>query len=258
LALILMPATMAVETRESAKALANPIRKVVTMLQSMQAKVEEEGEKELALYEKYMCYCKTAGGELSKAIADAGSNIGELGNKIKAAEEQKVVLAEELKTAQSDRTAAKKAMAEATAVREKEAAAFASEKGKSDKDIAAAGKATAAIEKGMAGSFLQTDSARLLKNILLAKHELLMEDDREDLLSFLSGSADYAPQSGQILGILKQMYDEMVQAAKDAENSEAEAIKTFEELMAAKKKKSRLCQRTLKENCRGVETWEWR
>jgi len=236
LALILMPATMAVETRESAKALANPIRKVVTMLQSMQAKVEEEGEKELALYEKYMCYCKTAGGDLSKAIADAGSNIGELGNKIKAAEEQKVVLAEELKTAQSDRTAAKKAMAEATAVREKEAAAFASEKGKSDKDIAAAGKATAAIEKGMAGSFLQTDSARLLKNILLAKHELLMEDDREDLLSFLSGSADYAPQSGQILGILKQMYDEMVQAAKDAENSEEEAIKTFEELMAAKKK----------------------
>jgi len=236
LILILMPATLAVETRERAKALANPIRKVVTMLQSMQAKVEEEGEKELALYEKYMCYCKTAGGDLSKAIADAGSSIGELGNKIKAAEEQKVVLGEELKTAQSDRTAAKTAMAEATAVREKEAAAFASEKGKSDKDIAAAGKAIAAIEKGMAGSFLQTANAQLLKNILLTKHDLLMEDDREDVLSFLSGSADYAPQSGQILGILKQMYDEMVQAAKDAGNSEEATIKTFEELMAAKKK----------------------
>jgi len=185
---------------------------------------------------KYMCYCKTAGGDLSKAIADAGSSIGELGNKIKAAEEQKVVLGEELKTAQSDRTAAKTAMAEATAVREKEAAAFASEKGKSDKDIAAAGKAIAAIERGMAGSFLQTDSAKLLKNVLLTKHDLLMEDDREDVLSFLSGSADYAPQSGQILGILKQMYDEMVKAAKDAGDAEGAAIKTFEELMAAKKK----------------------
>merc|ERR1719412_2693714 len=197
------------------------------MLQSMQAKVEEEGEKELALYEKYMCYCKTAGGDLSAGIADAGSSISDLGNKIKAAEEQKVVLAEELKTAQSDRTAAKKAMAEATAVREKEAAAFASEKAKSDKDIAAAGKAVAAIEKGMAGSFLQTNSAQLLKNILLTKHDLLMEDDRQDVLSFLSGSDEYAPQSGSILGILKQMYDEMVKAANDAQDAEDAAIKTF-------------------------------
>jgi len=226
------------ETRESAKALANPIRKVVTMLQSMQAKVDEEGEKELALYEKYMCYCKTAGGDLSKGIADGGSSISELGNKIKAAEEQKTVLAEDLKTAQSDRTEAKKTKAEATAIREKEAAAFAAEKGKSDKDIAAAGKAIAAISKGMEGSFLQTNSAQMLKNILLTRHDLMMEDDRLNMLSFLSGSQadEYAPQSGSILGILKQMYDEMVKGAKDAEKAEQESIKIYDELMAAKKK----------------------
>merc|ERR1719411_1850736 len=98
---------------------ANPIRKVVTMLQSMQTKVQEEGEKELALYDKYMCYCKTAGGDLQASIAAAGDAISEFGNKIKAGEEQKVVLEEELKTAQTDRTAAKAAMAEATAIREK-------------------------------------------------------------------------------------------------------------------------------------------
>merc|ERR1719211_315542 len=96
LALMLAPAA-AVESRESVTALANPIRKVVTMLQSMQAKVEEEGEKEKALFDKYMCYCKTAGGDLSASIADAGSSISDLGNKIKAAKEQKAVLAEELK-----------------------------------------------------------------------------------------------------------------------------------------------------------------
>ena len=37
---------------------ANPIRKVVTMLQNMQKKVTAEGEKETALFEKYMC-CPT-------------------------------------------------------------------------------------------------------------------------------------------------------------------------------------------------------
>jgi len=238
LALILMPAVLAMERRESATALANPIRKVVTMLQSMQAKVEEEGEKELALYEKYMCYCKTAGGDLSASIADAGSSISDLGNKIKAAEEQKVVLSEELKTAQSDRTGAKKAMAEATAVREKEAAAFATEKANADKDIAAVAKAIAAIEKGMAGSFLQSSSVQVLRNLLITKHDLLMEDDKQEMLSFLSGSQaeEYAPQSGSILGILKQMHDEMVKGAADATESEEAAIKTYEELMKAKKK----------------------
>jgi len=238
LAWMLAPAALAVESRESVKALANPIRKVVTMLQSMQAKVEEEGEKEKALFDKYMCYCSTAGGDLSASIADAGSSISELGNKIKAGKEQKAVLAEELKTAQSDRTAAKKAMAEATAVREKEAAAFATEKANAEKDVAAVAKAIAAIEKGMAGSFLQTGGAQLLKTILVAKRDLLMDDDRQDLLSFLSGSqkVEYAPQSGSILGILKQMHDEMAKSAADATEAEEEAIKTYEQLMAAKKK----------------------
>jgi hypothetical protein len=36
----------------------NPIRKVVTMLQNMQKKVEVEGKKEEELFEKFMCYCK--------------------------------------------------------------------------------------------------------------------------------------------------------------------------------------------------------
>jgi len=147
-------------------------------------------------------------------------------------------------------------MAEATAVREKEAAAFAAEKGNADKDIAAAAKAIAAIEKGMAGSFLQTNYAHVLKDVLLTKHDLLMEDDRQDVLSFLSGSQEdeYAPQSGQILGILKQMYDEMLKAANDAEAAEEEAIKTFEELMAAKKKRSRCSVKRYRDKIRK----EWR
>jgi len=226
----------ALRSRETEAALANPIRKVVTMLQSMQTKVQEEGEKEQALYDKYMCYCKTAGGDLQESIAKAGSSISDLGNKIKAAEEQKIVLGEELKTAQSDRTAAKAAMAEATAVREKEAAAYAAEKADDDKDIAAVGKAILAISNGMAGSFLQTTGAQRLKQILLSKHGDLMDDERQDVLAFLSGTQEYAPQSGQIVGILKQMEDEMKKGAAEAAAAEESAIKMYDGLMAAKKK----------------------
>jgi len=231
-------AAVAMSSHETQSTAANPIRKVVTMLQSMQAKVQEEGEKELALYDKYMCYCKTAGGDLQASIAAAGDSISELGNKIKAGEEQKVVLEEELKTAQTDRTAAKAAMAEATALREKEAAAFAAEKAAADKDIAAIVKAIAALEKGMAGAFLQTDAAQVLKDIISSKRESLMDDDRQDLLAFLSSSqgTEYAPQSGQITGILKTMGDEMAAGLAAATKAEEAAIATYEKLMAAKKK----------------------
>lgn len=226
-------------SHETQLALANPIRKVVTMLQSMQAKVQEEGEKELALYDKYMCYCKTAGGDLKASIAGAEDSISELGNKIKAAEEQMVVLKEELKTAQADRAAAKAAMAEATAIREKEAAAFAAEKAAADKDIAAIAKAVAALEKGMAGAFLQTDAAQILKSIASSKRDTLMEDDRQELLAFLSNTqgTDYAPQSGQITGILKTMGDEMAAGLAEATKAEEAAIAIYEKLMAAKKKR---------------------
>jgi len=85
---------------------------------------------------------------------------------------------------------------------------------------------------------LQSSGVQLLRNLLVTKHDLLMEDDRQDMLSFLSGSQaeEYAPQSGSILGILKQMHDEMVKGAGDATESEEAAIKTYEELMKAKKK----------------------
>merc|ERR1712008_230851 len=140
-------------------------------------------------------------------------------------------------TAQEDRAAAKAAMAEATAIREKEAAAYAAEKAAADKDIAAVAKAVAALEKGMAGAFLQTDVAQTLKNVVSSRKQL-MEDDREDLMAFLSNAqgTEYAPQSGQITGILKTMGDEMASGFAEATKAEEAAIAVYEKLMAAKKK----------------------
>merc|ERR1719310_2421931 len=62
---------------------ANPIRKVVTMLQMMTNKIEAEQKKEQALYDKFMCYCETADGDLSKAIEDANVKIPQLESDIK-------------------------------------------------------------------------------------------------------------------------------------------------------------------------------
>merc|ERR1719171_2322357 len=62
---------------------ANPIRKVVTMLQGMQKKITAEAEKEKELYDKFMCYCKNSGGDLNSGISAAETKIPTLGSDIK-------------------------------------------------------------------------------------------------------------------------------------------------------------------------------
>merc|ERR1719266_2165827 len=60
--------------------------------------------------------------------------------------------------------------------------------------------------------------------------------DRDMLTAFLSQGQGYAPQSGQIVGILKQMKETMEKTLADVIAAEEEAIKNFDALMAAKKK----------------------
>merc|ERR1719231_1112952 len=66
----------------------------------------------------------------------------------------------------------------------------------------------------------------------------MLEADRDDVTAFLQGTSDsdYAPQSGQITGILKQLGDEMDAGLADATKTEEAAIKSFDELTAAKTK----------------------
>merc|ERR550534_1651163 len=95
------------------------------MLQEMQVKVAEEGEKEKALFDKFMCYCKTAGGDLEASIKEGKAKVASLGELLKTGKEKMEKLEADLKEHEASRTEAKEAMAAATALREKEAAAFA-------------------------------------------------------------------------------------------------------------------------------------
>jgi len=240
--LSLAVAANAAAEREASMTAVNPIRKVVTMLQTLKAKVEGEGEKERELHEKYMCYCKGAGGTLAKSIADAQTRAPELTASIEAGNGQMAQLKEDLKNHQNDRAAAKTAMAEATGLREKENAAFKTVESETSTNIAGIQKAIAAIEKGAGGAFLQTTAAATVKQLAMNSQKM-MDADRQDVLSFLSGSSDYAPASGQITGILKTMLDEMNADLSDAQATETKAVSDYEALMAAKKERGGCSQR---------------
>jgi len=215
----------------------NPIRKVVTMLQKMQAKVEEEAKTELALFEKFMCYCKTSGGDLDAGVKEGENKIESLTAALKSKKERKAQTEADLKEHQTSREEAKAAMEEATGIRDKEAAAFAKFQEDSETNVAALGKAIPAVEGGMKGSFLQTSAASMLRRYTMEK-AVLPDETRQELLVFLSGNSaeEYEPQSGQIVGILKQMEEEMDKALADARAAEEEAIKSYDALMEAKTK----------------------
>mmetsp|Transcript_82095 Transcript_82095/g.150101 ORF Transcript_82095/g.150101 Transcript_82095/m.150101 type:complete len:699 (-) Transcript_82095:70-2166(-) len=215
---------------------ANPIRKVVNMLQAMQKKVASEGEKAVELFETFECYCKSSGGTLKSSIAAAEAKVPSVGSDIEEAEAKVAQLKEDLKTHKVDRDAAKSAMADATEVREKEAGEFAKEKSEATTNLDALTKAIAALEKGMTG-FLQSGNAGFLRNMVVNLNTL-GGYDRDTLVSFLSGAQtdEYAPSSGEVTGILKEMKDTMAKGLAEAEAAEAASIKSYEELMAAKKK----------------------
>merc|ERR1719478_1472443 len=87
----------------------------------------------------------------------------------------------------------------------------------------------------MAGSFLQTSAAQVLKQLVMGKSDIA-DYERDELTAFLSNDGGYAPASGQITGILKQMTDTMNADLAEATANENAAIKAFNELMAAKTK----------------------
>jgi len=217
----------------------NPIRRVVNLLQQMQTKVAEEGEKEKQLYDKFMCWCRTGAQDLDTSISTADAKITSLGSDIEEASQKKAKAEEDLKQHQSDRDDAIRTMAEATGIREKEAATYAAFKAEFGANAAAMDKAIKALEEGMAGAFLQTHAADVLRKLAGTSRD---DGDRETLLAFLSAKdqSEYAPQSGQIVGILKQMSDEMAAGYADATATEEAAIKAYEELMAAKKNEKAL------------------
>merc|ERR1719189_1032482 len=78
------------------------------------------------------------------------------------------------------------------------------------------------------------------------------EADRTMLTSFLSGQAGYAPQSGQIIGILKQMGDTMAADLASATAAEEAAIKEYDELMAAKKEEVDALTATIESKLKAV------
>jgi len=213
---------------------ANPIRRVVTLLQKMQTQVTDEGRRDAQLYKKFQCYCTTGGQDLSSSITAAQSKVTQDTSSLEEAQAQSTQLTRDLAQHQTDRSDALDATARAKALRGQEAAVFSKESSDFKTNIAALGKAITAIEAGASGSFLQTVAASKLKEITIDME--MSSADRDIISAFLANRQAYVPRSGEITGILKQMKDTMNKDLDDVTGTEGQAITDYNALISAKAK----------------------
>merc|ERR1719247_2913070 len=192
------------------------------------------------MYDKFMCYCDGNTGEMQTSVEEAAQRITELKAKFESSIAEKAQLDQELIAHKQDREAAQQDLAKATAIREKEHAEYLELTGESKENLDAMISAIAALEKGMGSGFLQSKTSLMdrLHKILNAEQSLDAYQ-RSTVTAFLSGGqnpyGDYHGQSGEIVGILKTMKDEMDAGLNGAVGDEEKAASGYEELAAAKK-----------------------
>jgi len=213
---------------------ANPIRKVVTLMQDMQKEIEAEGAKEQELFDKFMCFCSGGSGDLDKRIADSKARITDLASKVEEESAEKAQLTEDIKTHSAEAAQAEEDLSKSFALRSKESAEYDESHADQSSNLASLSGAIPALEKGLGGAaFVQMPQASTIRKLVEAS-KYTNSYDRSLVVSFLEQSGDYVPQSGQIVGILKSMKDEMEKSLKATEDEEAAAATGYAELKAAK------------------------
>merc|ERR1719183_1075499 len=217
---------------------ANPIRKVVTLLQDMQKEIEAEGKKEEEMFDKFMCYCDGNTDGMGKNVEEAAQKITELTSKLAAEKAEKSQLDQELIQHKKDREAAKGDLSTATSIRENEHAEFVESTGDAKANVDALTGAIAALEKGMGKSFIQQNAKSVARLEKIVKGTTSVDEyEKSEIMGLLQGKnpfGDYSAASGEIVGMLKALKDEMDKDLGGAVTDEETAAKGFEDLAAAK------------------------
>jgi len=234
-------------TFDVATAKNRPVSKVITLLKDMLKQLEKEAEEDEEIYDKMACWCETNDKEKTKAIAEAEARISDLGTKIEELTANSARLGTEIKNLEKEVAANQAALDAATAIRQKQLAEFNAEEKDLLESISALKAAVVVLSKHHAGGLLQT--ATTLQHEM-QRHSLLLQGvlthaDRRLLASFIQAPEDYfdasptfkqayAPQSGQIFGILKQMKETFESNLSASQKEEMSNQKAYEDLKAAK------------------------
>jgi len=254
LCLALLVGTSAL-TFDEAAAKNRPVSKVITLLKDMLKQLEKEASEDEEIYDKLACWCETNDKEKTKSIADAEAKIEDLTGKIEELTALSAQLTTEIKNLESEVAKNQEALDQATAIREKQLAEFNAEEKDLLESISALKAAVTVLSKHQGASFLQMPQSRLVTVAATLQHDMqkhatllkgiLSPSQRRAAASFIQAPQDYfdaaptfkqsyAPQSGEIFGILTQMLETFQANLAQSQEEEQKNQKAYEELKKAK------------------------
>jgi hypothetical protein len=250
---------------------ARPITKVVNLLEKMAKESAAEGKKERVMFAKFKCWCDTNTEDKTAAIAKAEDEIATLSSEIEELQGASGKLSMEVAQLQADMEANVEARDKAQSLRDKANEKFLAAEADMEAAIASMGEAISTLaavgadqtddatrdradhEHAMGAAFMAKKSSVQLKKIgasineaLVAASAMLSKQDQQkvaDELSFIQAKAApgvYSSQSGEIIGILKNMRDTFTENLADARSAEAKAVEAHDKFMATKKEEHEL------------------
>merc|ERR1719482_953578 len=214
------------------------------MLKQLQKEAEDDEE----IYDAIACWCETNDKEKTKSIAEAEAKIDDLTTKIEELTAQSARFTTEIKNLEVEVAKNQDGLDKATAIREKELAEFNEEEKDLLESITALKAAITVLSKHHA-SFLQLPATHVLSVAAPLQHEMSKHGDLlEGVLThkqqrmvtrFVQApnalvQQSYAPQSGEIFGILTQMKETFESNLAASQKDENAGQKSYEELKAAK------------------------
>jgi uncharacterized coiled-coil protein SlyX len=230
-----------------------PVTKVVNLIKDMQEQLQKEAEEDQEVYEKLACWCETNDKEKTASIEEAESRITALTSSIEEGTAMSSRLNTEIKNLEKEIARNQESLDKATAMRQKELAEFNAEEKDVLQSIGALKSAIIALSKHH--EFIQVPSETLINIAAMVqwqfhKHADMLKDivtphQRKAVSAFIQAPGDYfdaeptfkqsyAPQSGAIFGILKQMKETFETNLSNSQKEEMTAQAAYQDLKAAK------------------------
>jgi DNA repair exonuclease SbcCD ATPase subunit len=230
-----------------------PVTKVVNLIKDMQEQLQKEAEEDQEVYEKLACWCETNDKEKTASIEEAESRITALTSSIEEGTAMSSRLNTEIKNLEKEIARNQESLDKATAMRQKELAEFNAE----EKDVLQSIGALKSAIIVLSGhhEFIQVPSETLINIAAMVqwqfhKHADMLKDivtphQRKAVSAFIQAPGDYfdaeptfkqsyAPQSGAIFGILKQMKETFETNLSNSQKEEMTAQAAYQDLKAAK------------------------
>merc|ERR1719298_308569 len=231
-----------------------PVTKVINLLKDMNAQLEKEGKEDEEVFEKITCWCQTNDKDKTTSIDDAESTITDLTATIEEATATSARLNTEIKNLAAEIAKNQAALDQATALRQKELAEFNGEEKDVLQSIGALKTAITVLGKHHA-ELLQVPETTLINVAVLVQDQFRKHKDmvnsiatpaqKKAVAAFVQAPSDYfdadptfkqsyAPQSGAIFGILKQMKETFESNLASSQKEEMQSQQAYDDLKAAK------------------------